>query len=446
MPAILVLGALACSCSNAVAEGVLDTYRKLWSDPAVERRIAEGIERNRKGDAVITLVDAAGKPVSGAVVEVRHVRHEFLFGCNAFVLGQMGENNQKYEETFVRLFNFASVPFYWEGTEPTQGELRYTEAARDIWRRPPPDRFIAFGKKFGLTLKGHPLLWHGCNPAWLPKDPEELKKLYQKRFREIAERYAKDIRVWDVVNESQVCPKEYPLFSPGKEYVGWAFREACPLFQPENLMMINEVTAFNRGVGEENPYYRQVKQLIADGAAVEGIGFQFHLFNGQALTGHLQGRAFPPAELLDVYDSFGDFDRPLFVTEITVPTTVEDGEAVQAEVIGNLYRLWFSAPRMAGITYWNLPDGTAYKDENKANAGLVDKDLRPKASYEALDRLINRDWRTNLTATTDAEGKIQFRGFFGKYSVRVQVGNASKEFEVDLSREGRSGHELTWAP
>ena len=79
---------------------------------------------------------------------------------------------QRYEEAFARLFNFATVPFYWEGTEPARGELRYAEPARDIWRRPPPDRFLPWAAKHGITLKGHPLLWHAYNPPWLPKDAE----------------------------------------------------------------------------------------------------------------------------------------------------------------------------------------------------------------------------------------------------------------------------------
>jgi len=77
-----------------------------------------------------------------------------LFGCNAFVLGQLDspEKNRKYEEAFVHVFNFATVPFYWAGVEPVEGELRYAEGSRDIWRRPPPDRYIPWAAKNGLTL------------------------------------------------------------------------------------------------------------------------------------------------------------------------------------------------------------------------------------------------------------------------------------------------------
>jgi endo-1,4-beta-xylanase len=446
LPSAVAAAGLACAVWTGPANaGTPETYRKQWTDPAVARRIDEGIERNRKGDAVIEVVGAEGRPVAGASLEVAQKTHEFLFGCNAFVLGQLGENNAKYEAAFVKLFNFATVPFYWEGIEPAQGALRYAEGSPDRWRRPPPDRYLPFAKKYGITLKGHPLLWHAYNPPWLPKDPEALKKLYQKRFAEIAPRYAKDIAIWDVVNESLVCPKSYPLFTPDRGYVAWAFRQVGPLF-PNNLTMINEVTEVSHQAPARNRYYPQVQNLLKDGLAVKGIGFQFHFFSAQRLAQTYGDPMFAPAALLDVYDHFAKFDLPLYVTEITIPTPPDDGQAVQAEVVGNLYRLWFSAPRMAGITWWNLGDGTAVPGENKAQGGLVDGKLDPKESYHVLDRLINREWKTNLSTKTDAQGKTRLRGFYGKYAVKVTAGGRVQEFEVNVSKDGQATHKLTLKP
>lgn len=434
---------IAALCTSASA-GVPESYSKFWKDPAVVKRIDQGIERNRKGDAVLQLVGKDGKPLAGAAVEIRQKSHEFLFGCNAFVLGQMKEYNEKYEKAFVKLFNFATVPFYWEGTEPEQGALRYAEGSPDRWRRPPADRYLPFAKKYGVTLKGHPLLWHAYNPPWLPKDPAELKKLYQKRFAEIASRYAEHIKIWDVVNESQVCPKKYQLYSPDKAYVGWAFQQVGPLF-PNNLTMINEITEYNRGVGEKNNYYRQVKELLAQGLPVKGIGFQFHFFSPKAMEDRvLSGKhGYTPAEMLDTYESFAAFKLPLYVTEITIATPPVDGQAVQAQVTSDFYRLWFSAPNMAGITWWNLGDGTAVPGENKAFGGLLDDKLDPKESYRALDRLINHEWKTNLSAKSDAQGKASFRGFYGKYTVKVTVDGRTQEFEVNVSKDGQATHKLS---
>jgi GH35 family endo-1,4-beta-xylanase len=439
---------LLLACPGGTNAEIPESYRKLWSDPATKQRIERNIEKHRKGDAVIQVVDRDGQPVKGASLEIQQQTHEFLFGCNAFVLGQLKtpENNRRYEEAFARLFNFATVPFYWEGTEPTPGELRYQEGSRDRWRRPPADRFIPFARKHGITLKGHPLLWHAYNPPWLPNDAGALKKLYQKRFAEIAQRYARDIRIWDVVNESLVCSKKYPLYTPDRAYVAWAFRTVAPLFRPDNLLMINEVNFASCSVGEKNPYYRQVKQLLADGVGIKGIGFQFHFFSVAALAKAFADPGYAPQTLLDAYESFAPFQLPLFVTEITIPTQPVNGQPEQAELVGNFYRLWFSAPRMAGITWWNLGDGTAVQGENKALGGLLDEKLDAKESYRTLDRLINQEWKTRLFARTDSQGACRFRGFYGKYAVKVGAGERIQEYHIDLIRDGPATHRMTLKP
>ncbi len=431
--AVLAWCCMAGTMGSRASEPI-EAYRQQWRDPALTQRIDRNIERYRKGDAEITVVDGEGQPIAGAKVEVEQIRHEFLFGCNAFVLGQLGsaEENLRYEEAFVRLFNFATVPFYWEGTEPSRGELRYGEPARDIWRRPPPDRFIPWAAQHDVTLKGHPLLWHAYNPAWLPNDAEALRALYRKRFREIASRYGDQISIWDVVNESQVCRKTYPLYTSDRSYVRWAFAEAAPLFPEQTLLMINEVTSFNFVPAVENPYFTQVRELLEQGAAIRGIGFQYHFFRREKLDAYLAGPQCDPGKLLDLYEAFGAFDRPLFITEITFPSAGADGESLQAEVVRDHYRLWFAVPRMAGITWWNLGDGTAVQGENEAQGGLLDAGLAPKPAYQELNRLINEEWKTQASLTTDARGGVSLRGFRGHYSARIHSGAKARDCTFDI--------------
>ena len=419
---------------------VSETYRKAWNDPVLVKRIEDGIERHRKGDVTLRVVDAAGKPMPGATVSVRQKTHDFLFGCNAFVLGQLEtpERNRRYEEAFAKICNFATVPIYWKGTEPKQGQLRYQEGGEEIWRRPPVDRFIPFGKKYGLTLKAHPMLWHEHNPDWLPQDPEALKALYRQRFKALSERYAKDIAIWEVTNESSGCHKTFPLYSDDKAYVAWAFREVAPLFGDGNRLMINDFTQFNERLPAENGYYKQLKGLLEQGLRIDGIGLQFHLwFEPKLMERHLAAERYLPDRLLDVYEALAALKRPLYITEITVPTPQgADGEAVQAEVVKNLYRLWFSAPAMAGVTYWNLGDSMAHDKENTAAGGLVDKDLKPKASYRVLDELINQVWRSQAEGRADANGTLKFRGFYGVYDVTATRGGVTKTVSLHLSKDG----------
>lgn len=435
---ILTLSLLAMTAAAATP----DVYRKLWRDPAVNERIERNIEKYRKGDASIEVLDAAGKPVSGAKIELRQTGHEFLFGCNAFVLGQLDtpEKERRYEDAFVKLHNFATVPFYWEGTEPTQGELRYSDPASDFWRRPPPARFLPWAAKNNITLKGHPLLWHAYNPSWLPKDADQLRELYRKRFREISSRFGGKIPIFDVVNESLVCSKKYPLLTPDRDYVRWAFKEVAPLFPEKTTLMINEVTEFNFKPYETNPYVAQIKTLLSQGAKIRGIGLQYHFFRREKVDAYLTDPKCDPVKLLDLYEKFTEFNLPLYITEITIPSAGEDGDALQAEVVSDHYRLWFAAPKMAGITWWNLGDGTAVKGENEAKGGLLDAELKPKAAYRALDQLINKQWKTRAEVQTDAQGRAKFRGFHGTYRYVARVGGKKVEGTLRVQSGGDNNH------
>lgn len=215
------------------------SYLQRWRDPALNERIDRNIERHRKGDATIELVDRAGKPLGGARVKLRQKGHEFLFGANAFVLGQLGERNRAYEDYAV-------------------------------------------------------------------------------------------------------------------------------------------------------------------------------------------------------------FNLPIYITEITVPAAGEDGAALQAEVLRDFYRLWFSVSKMAGITYWNFADGTAVEGENEAVSGLVDDQMRPKPAYQALHRLIHEEWTTRAQAQTNERGTARFRGFFGPYEAVVTHDGTTKTFTFKHASRGGTHHRLVW--
>jgi len=402
----------------------LETFLKLWNDPAVAGRIASDIEKHRKGDATIEVVDADGKPVSGATVVVQQTRHEFLFGCNLFVLDQLEtpELNAKYERAFANLFNFATLPFYWRDLEPEQGKLRFVEDSPYIWRRPPPDRLVKWCKANSITPKGHALMYakNKFMPDWTARNkPETFLRQAAKHMAEIAERYKRDIPIWDAVNEEMPRLKNLSEWhAVPNDYLAWCFREVGRLFPKTTQLLINDGTSQAHVTTSE--YEAMIKGLLQQRVRVSGIGIQFH------------GGRYPPQQLFAVYEQLGRLGLPLYITEITIPATGQDGATRQGVTVANLYRLWFSTPKMAGITWWNLGDGTAYGNENKSLGGLLDKDMNPKPAYRELDRLINHEWKTSTTLKTDAKGKAHFRGFHGKYSIQVTVGRRQRQFSFEL--------------
>ena len=109
------------------------------------------------------------------------------------------EMNKKYEDAYVKIFNYASVPFYWKDIEPERGKYRYDANSPIIFRRPAPDRVVEFCKSHNIMMKGHTLVWDSpvaSIPEWAPKNRDSLKILLRERIESIADRYKNDIRYW----------------------------------------------------------------------------------------------------------------------------------------------------------------------------------------------------------------------------------------------------------
>jgi len=420
-----------------------------WDDPALAEREDRNIEKYRKGDAVIKITGKSGKPISEAKVIVQQQTHEFLFGCNLFVLGQLKtpELNTKYGDAFAHLFNFATIPFYWKGFEPEKGKPRFSENSSFIWRRPPSDPLVKWCKEHDITVKGHALMYNrnSVMPDWTAKNnPDLFLKQAKKHMEEIAKRYKDDIAVWDVVNEERYRTL-YP--ETGHEvpddYLPWCFREAAKLF-PKDVKLIYNDDLENHEDPEK--YAGFINDVKGKGIRIDGMGIQFHIFDLNIRNNFLDGNLYPPDLLINFYDRMAKFGLPIYITEITIAGYGENGYTTQAKIVKNLYRLWFSIPNMAGITWWNLGDGTAYgkenEKENKALGGLLDKNMDPKPAYDVLDELINHEWKTNETITTGSDGKARFHGFYGKYKATVIFDGKTYIKEINLSNSGNNNFNI----
>ena len=123
---------------------------------------------------------------------------------------------------------------------------------------------------------------------------------------------------------------------------------------------------------------------------------------------------------------------PLEITEITIPTfgEGEEFEQLQADMLKLWYSAYFSHPLMDTVVYWNTADGHGFSrgveyDENRCRGGLFHKDMTPKRSALMLKHLFEEEWNTSLELTADENGYIDFRGFFGGYTVSTAQANAT---------------------
>ena len=90
--------------ANVTAEG-----RKME-----ERVLAESdaaIEKNRKAQARVKLLNSKDEPLAGANIAIRQLSHDFLFGCNIYAFDRFKTDaeNEAYKQRFAELFNYAST-------------------------------------------------------------------------------------------------------------------------------------------------------------------------------------------------------------------------------------------------------------------------------------------------------------------------------------------------
>ena len=412
----------------------------------VDERIEKGIEENRKGDVTIVFKKSDGSAVDNVKITAELKRHDFHFGANLFMLDELEteEKNEKYKEAFASLFNYATLPFYWRDLEPEKGKPRYAEDSPKIYRRPPIDLCLNWCKANNITPKEHCLNYDQWIPDWIDKNNTEEQKHYlEKRFASLSEHYADKIEDWEVTNET-FYDKEPSSFYFDDNYVEWSFETAEKYFK-NNKLVINEAmdATWILFRGNRTQYYMQIEKLLKEGRRIDKIGMQYHMFWPREDAMEYLNLAYDLKRFYKVLDKFSDFERPLQITEITIPaySLSADDEQLQADIITRLYSLWFSHKNMDAITYWNLPDGyAAYapqgteEGENYYHGGLLRYDLSKKPAYYALDELINKKWHTKAEGNSK-NGEFSFRGFYGEYELTCEANGKTVKKTVSFTKD-----------
>ncbi|MDP4117791.1 MAG: endo-1,4-beta-xylanase [Bacillota bacterium] len=423
----------------------------------MEDRVSHGIEYNRKGYASFLVTDSEGKPLKGVKIEAVQKNHEFKHGANIFMLDEfeMPEKNEAYRKLFKEAFNLATLPFYWGDLEPEQGKPRYDIDSPKVYRRPNPELCLKYCEENGIEPKAHCLTYPYYSPKWLDQDNVyEVKKMLEKRFKELSERFASRIPSWEVINET-LCfgdphTDSMPFFAE-PDIVEWSFKLAEKYF-PANELIMNEAQDFiwKTYMSTRSAYYLLNERALRNGARIDSIGCQYHMVvldpkNYPELANYMLN----PRKIFATMDDYATLGKPLQVTEITIPSCSNEpeDEELQAEIVYNLYHMWFSHKAMEAIIYWNLPDGYAARakpgdmtaGENRFYGGLIHFDMTPKPAFEVIKNMFNKEWHTEETTTTNGDGMAEFKGFYGDYEIKVTGENGKTvEKKIKLSKKGTS--------
>ncbi len=408
----------------------LSALRQLAEELVLELQAWDRIERHRRRDGIIQVVDSQGRPIPGAEVTLHQIRPDFLFGCNLFVWNEDETESQlQYRQRFAALLNYATLGFYWWSYEPSPGQTREAH-----WRRA-----AEWCRQQNIQTKGHTLLWNYTEPRWLPDDPKLLYEAQMNRITREMTRFAGLIDKWDVVNEATAFDRtEFEKRAPKLTHL-WKTTGRSELprqafltarrANPQAVLVINDYELRSRpgnqspdsGPKQEPPVFEDILDALVDDQGRP-------LYDAIGIQSHMHGGPWPTRRILEIVQRFAKYNVPLHFTETTIvsgpgkweawESTTLEGELFQADEVERFYRTVFSCPEVAALTWWDFSDHRAWQG---APSGLLRKDMSPKPAYQRLMELIQNRWRTVETHVTDAAGQACFRGYRGDYWIIVKA-------------------------
>ena len=403
----------------------------------MEIRVADASMPHRLASATITVADAGGRPRPNTHVQVRQTRHDFLFGNILFDLipwasGASDDEarDSRLAEDWLGLFNFGTLPFYWRHFEDSPG-------------LPATENMLAVAQRFkdlGVTLKGHPLVWHTLAPKWLMgRTLSETERLLRARItREVGD-FAGLVDIWDAINEVVIMPvfeAEDNAITPlcrakGRLAMIRLAVDTARRADPHATLLLNDFDL-------SSAFECLIEGVLNAGIEIDAIGLQTHMHQGY------RGDEAIAATL----DRFARYGKPLHMTETSLvsghlmpPQIVDlndyqvddwpstpDGEARQADEIAGYYRTLLAQPAVTAVTYWGFTDRDSWLN---APTGLTRADGSHKPAYDALHDLIKgRWWVPPTSVTTDEAGQFDITAFKGDYEIIDPAGPGSGAFHL----------------
>jgi GH35 family endo-1,4-beta-xylanase len=388
-------------------------YRYAGMEPSAPWRAeAEArIEKYRKSQLSIKVVDASGNPVKGAEVEVAQTKHAYWFGSavEAKLLAKPGD--EKYREAVLKSFNLVTF----------ENDLKWPKWNAD---RLTPLEAAEWCQGNGIALRGHNLVW----PSWrrlpanvktLEANPAALRQAVLDHVKDETTAVGSAATIWDVVNEPYDNHSLMDILGNGILADSFAAARAAA---PDARLFMNDygiITDSGLDRGHQANFEKNIRYLLDAKAPLDGIGIQGHF--GRELT--------PPKRILEILDRFAAFGLPLEMTEFTMQ--VEDRE-IDAGYLRDVMTVFFSYPTANAFILWGFHDGTDFQH----CATLYDANWGLTPCGKVWNDLVFHRWWTHETLRTTALGKARLRGFHGEYEVTVRDHGVESKTAVELKPGG----------
>jgi len=269
----------------------------------------------------------------------------------------------------------------WEVVQPQRGVFNWTGA----------DLIFAEAEKTGAIVRGHTLVWHSQLPQWVQNitDANDLRNVMKTHIDAVMGRYGSRLAHMDVVNEPlnengtwrdsvfyNLLGADFPKYA--LDYAHAAAPNVKLYINDYNIESVNNKSLAHAEIA---------RNLLAQGAPLDGYGFQAHFIGGSA-----------PKDFAQAMNLFSDQGLEVAITELDVRVPVNNrGLAnstwldIQSQDYANSVKVCLGNNNCQGITIWGVSDETSWVPGVFAGTGaalLFDFDYKPKPAYYAVQNVL----------------------------------------------------------
>ncbi len=401
-------------------------YKGIEEDALWRKEANKRIDKYRKNNMVVNVVDENGNPVEGAEVKFDMTEHEFLWGITVYYISYLASHsgNLYADEEILRKCRDMGVNYIVEGMRHKM------EAFSPLWVS-----WVAnWCKDEGIPFRAHAPYWETDDiGSWMMphmhKNNWDYKYVDKDTLRKRIEYQLNSIWTWttqnnpnqlDVVNE--ISTRHRFLLSPlGVDEMARLFEIAGQIL-PDAKLYANEINIgfYDQDNTVTRNFNAELKYLYEIGAKVDGAGVQGHVYRNVD---------YPQNWYINMND-WGTYVSEISVTEYD---SQPDNPNNKGPMLRDAMIATFSQPQTKAFIIWT--PWVSNVNDNSMSQLLDYGGTVVNEGGEYFEQLVKNEWMTHETVCTDNTGKAEIRGFRGRYDVVVKAKGMEETITVNLTED-----------
>ncbi|EJD54117.1 endo-1,4-beta-xylanase precursor [Auricularia subglabra TFB-10046 SS5] len=264
----------------------------------------------------------------------------------------------------------------WGPTEPSRGTFSYAQG----------DVVLNDAKNASQIVRAHNLAWYEQLPNWLSSgnfDNATLQTILTEHVTSAATHYKGQVYAWDVVNEPVDDSGNMRSWlyqdKVGTGYIDLAFRTAHAA-DPNAKLYLNDYNLEYSGA-KFTTTLNLVKQLVAQGTPIHGVGFEGHMIVGSVPSA---------SSIASQMKQFTDLGLEVAITELDIRMTLPETAAQRMQQktdYQNMVQGCLLTPKCVGVTVWDFTDLYSWVPSTFSGQGAAcpwDSNFGKKPAYDGI--------------------------------------------------------------